>query len=110
MNFYIGDSIEKLDIKERNIELNDDLFQFIYDERNQLGNSLQVLFEIDQFSDVVIPQSKVKELEIAFMSILDSKLLVEYDDHDEAKNTIVNLIIQCKEACNMKVGLISIGD
>ena len=55
MNFYIGDSIEELDIKDENIEFNDNLYQFVYDSRNQLESKMQVLFEIDEFSDVLIP-------------------------------------------------------
>lgn len=110
MNFYIGDSIEELDIEDENIEFNDDLYQFIYESRNQLESKMQVLFEFDQFSDVLIPLFKVKALESACQSLLDSNLLEKYDDHEEAKGTIMDLINLCKEACNMNVGLISIGD
>lgn len=110
MNFYIGDSMKELDINDRNIEINDDLYQFIYDSRNQLERKIQVLLEIDQFSDVLIPLKKVKELETACQSILNSNILANYDDHDEAKAIIQELINLCKDACNLNLGLISIGD
>lgn len=110
MNFYIGDSMKELDINDRNIEYNDDLYQFVYESRKRLESNIQVLFEIDQFSDVLIPFNKVKELEAACQSILNSNILANYDDHDEAKATIQGLFDLCKDAYNLNIGLISIGD
>ena len=110
MNFYIGDSMKELDIDDKNIEFNDNLFQFIYDSRNQLESKIQVLLEIDQFSDVLIPLNKVKDIETACLSILNSNILANYDDLDEAKATIQEILNLCKEACNLNIGLISIGD
>ena len=110
MNFYIGDSMKELDINDRNIELNDDLYQFIYGSRNHLEDKIHVLVEIDQFSDVLIPLNKVKELEGACQSILTSNILVNYEDYAEAEVTIQELSDLCKDACNLNMGLISIGD
>lgn len=110
MTFYLGDSIAKLDLKEKNVELDDDLYQFIYDSRARLEISLQVLFEFDQYSDVLITLDKVEGLEKACISLLNSNILTEYEDHDEAHATIMELIGICKEACTKRVGLISIGD
>lgn len=110
MNFYLGDSIEELDIEEKNIELDDDLFQFIYNSRNKLENKLQALFEIDQYTDVLIPLSKVEDLKKACTSLLDTNILTDYEDYEEAKVTIMDLIELCNKACTLNIGLISIGD
>jgi len=110
MNFYIDNSMKEFDLNDRNVELNDNLYQFIYESRIRLESNVQVLFEIDQFSDVLIPVNKVKELEYACQSILNSNILTNYNNHDEAKVIIEELLNLCKVACKLKKGLISIGD
>ncbi len=110
MNFYIGDSIEKLDINSANIELDDSLYQFIYASRNFFEDKIEFLLKIDPYSDVLIPISLVRKLELEFTCLLESEILKNYNNYDDAKDDVVDLILLCRKAICMNVGLISIGD
>ncbi len=110
MNFYVGNSIEKLNILDYNVEIDDDLLDYIYKYRNHFDSKMKILIDLDQFSDVILSLTEVKKLEIACQRLLDSRILNDYEYPDEAITTISNLITLCNKAHQREKGLISMGD
>ena len=48
MNFYIGNSIGKIDKQDVNVEVSDKLINFIYKLRGQVSFDMSKLYEIAQ--------------------------------------------------------------
>lgn len=109
MNFYIGNSFEDLKITDRNIEICDDLLEFLYKNNYIVDSKKFVLNEIDPYDDTVIDNSKLQQWLAMCNSIVSSKILEQYEDLDEAGN-IEELIILIKEALKNDLNLIIIGD
>ena len=109
MNFYIGNSFEDLKITDRNIEIGDDLLEFLYKNNYIVDSKKFVLNEIDPYDDTVIDNSKLQQWLAMCNSIVSSKILEQYEDLDEAGN-IEELIILIKEALKNDLNLIIIGD
>ena len=109
MNFYIGNSFEDLKITDRNIEICDDLLEFLYKNNYIVDSKKFVLNEIDPYDDTVIDNSKLQQWLAMCNSIVSSKILEQYEDLDEAGN-IEELIILIKEALKNDLNLILIGD
>ena len=109
MNFYIGNSFEDLKITDRNIEICDDLLEFLYKNNYIVDSKKFVLNEIHPYDDTVIDNSKLQQWLAMCNSIVSSKILEQYEDLDEAGN-IEELIILIKEALKNDLNLIIIGD
>jgi negative regulator of replication initiation len=110
MNFYIGDSIEKLNLYDNNVEIDDELYEYIYQHRNKFINGVNALLRIDRFSDTLIHPEEVKKLRDDCRNILELDIINQYKYYNEANNAINELIDICNEAYSRRSGLISIGD
>ena len=110
MNFYIGDSIEKLNIADSNVEIDDDLYEYVYRNREIFGNGLDTFLGIDQFSDSLIYLKEVRKLQEECEALLISGILKQYQHENEAEAAINELIDICDEAYFRRLGLISIRD
>ncbi|KHD36725.1 hypothetical protein NL50_09385 [Clostridium acetobutylicum] len=110
MNFYLGNSISNIKISDKNVEFCDELIDYIYDIRIDASQDLSELYNIDPYSDVEISISKVEKIVSICKYLLESNLLSNYDDYDEAILQIRDLIDIGKEAVKERVGIISIGD
>ncbi len=49
MNFYIGNSIDEVDIQSDNVEFSDELIEFIYKLREQVPFDMSKLYEINPY-------------------------------------------------------------
>ncbi len=110
MNFYIGDSIEKLNVADNNVEIDDDLYEYVYQYREKFGNGLDTFLGIDRFSDSLIYLEEVRKLQKACEALLISGILKQYQHENLAEAAINELIDICDEAYSRHLGLISIGD
>ena len=49
MNFYIGNSIDEVDIQSDNVEFSDELIEFIYKLRKHVPFDMSKLYEINLY-------------------------------------------------------------
>lgn len=110
MNFYIGNSINDININDYNVELDDELLSFINDFHNKTAINVNILYDIDPYDDIVIHNSKLTELLNLLNSIISSNLLIEYDDFINIKSVLTDLIELINCAVRNGENLISIGD
>lgn len=110
MNFYIGNSIKDINIKNKNIEFSDELINYIYGLRNHDTIDMSILYQIDPYADEKISKNDILSLINICEYLLGSTLLEFYADKEEAKIMLKELMEISKEAINMGVGLVSIGD
>lgn len=110
MNFYIGNSVNEININDYNVELDDDLMSFINDLTKKNNIELSVLNDVDPYDDVVINNSELTKFLNTIKNIFSSNLLKEYNDYDILKNTLTDLMELIKCAISLETNLISIGD
>lgn len=110
MNFYIGNSIESVDANDMNIEFNDELLHFLYEQNTKISFDLNKLVEIDPYNDIKISNNTVTEIIKICNYILNNSLLKNYKYESEAIDTLKNLIKISQKAISENMGLISIGD
>lgn len=110
MNFYIGNSVNEININDYNVELDDDLMSIINDLTKKINIDFSVLYDIDPYDDVVISNDHLTKLLDVIKNILSSNLLIEYSDYDALKNTLTDLIKLINKAIFLRTNLISIGD
>lgn len=110
MNFYIGNSVNEININDYNVELDDDLRSIINDLTKKINIDFSVLYDIDPYDDVVISNDHLTKLLDVIKNILSSNLLIEYSDYDTLKNTLTDLIKLINKAIFLRTNLISIGD
>lgn len=110
MNFYLGNSISNIKINDKNAEFSDELNEYIYNIRNKSSRDMSILYNIDPYSDIEISINKVVEIISICKYLLESDLLSNYDDYDEAILELQELIKITEEAIVKGVGIVSIGD
>ena len=110
MNFYIGNSIEEVDINDKNVEVSDELLDFIYKVDKRVANGMSILYAIDPYSDEVVYKDDVHKIVQICDYILESSLLREYKEEQEAIEMLEDLLEMAKDALAIESGLVSIGD
>ncbi|WP_077609163.1 hypothetical protein [Clostridium sp. Marseille-P2415] len=110
MNFYIGDSIDNMELSDSNVEFNDELINFIYKLRDKSSFDMSKLYEIDPYDDIEIPNKDVFEIIKICRYILDLSLLEDYEEYDEGNQMLKELLKLAECAIKKGKGLISIGD
>lgn len=105
MNFYIGNSVNEININDYNVELDDDLMSIINDLTKKINIDFSVLYDIDPYDDVVISNDHLTKLLDVIKNILSSN-----SDYDTLKNTLTDLIKLINKAIFLRTNLISIGD
>ena len=110
MNFYIGNSIDEIDIKDDNIEFSDELIKFIYKLSKQSSFDMSKLYEINPYEDVEISKRDLPKIIEICNYILDKSLLKDYVERDIGNQELKNLIEIAQKGIISDLGLISIGD
>ncbi len=110
MNFYIGSSINEVNVEDTNVEFSDELIEFIYKLSEQNSFSMNKLYEIDPYSDVEVSKYDLPEIIKICNYILGSSLLKNYEKEYEARKMLHNLMELSQSALGKNVGLVSIGD
>ena len=70
MNFYIGNSVNEININDYNVELDDDLMSIINDLTKKINIDFSVLYDIDPYDDVVISNDHLTKLLDVIKNIL----------------------------------------
>ena len=110
MNFYIGNSIGKIDKQDVNVEFSDKLIDFIYKLRGQVSFDMSKLYEIDPYDDVEVSENDLSQIIEICNYILDASLLQNYEELEEGNQMLQDLVEIAQKAISRGVGLISIGD
>lgn len=110
MNFYIGDSIDGIGEKDVNVEFSDELIDFIYKMKGQVSLDMSKLYEIDPYDDVEIPKNDLFQIVEICNYILDTSLIQNYEEPDEGRQMLQDLLEITKKAMESNLGLVSIGD
>lgn len=110
MNFYIGNSIDKVTLSDDNTLFEEDLQRYIYKIKDNNHINMEKLYSIDPYSDVEISVQDIPEIVGICKYILKNSLLDKYEEVDEAIESINDLIYRAETAFKMGVGLVSIGD
>ena len=99
MNIYIGDKVENLDLNLENIELSDDVFNYILEIAEELPTNIDVLDMINPEIDIVISGEDLYSLINILEYIIDDEMLEDYfDDVEEAIEQVELLLHYCKMA------------
>ena len=91
MNFYIGNSIDEINEQDVNVEFCDELIDFIYKMSGQVSFDMFQIAEICKY-------------------ILDTALLQNYEEPDEGRQMVQDLLEIIQKAMTSDLGLVSIGD
>ncbi len=110
MNFYIGNSINEIDINDDNIEFSDELIGFIYKLSLQTSYQMNELYKINPYDDIEISNMDLPRIIEISNYILSEALLESYDKPDEGNRMLMDLINIAQKALKKNLGLISIGD
>lgn len=110
MNFYIGNSIEEINIQDINVEFSDELIDFIYQLSKKSSFDMRGLYEIDPYDDTVIPPNDLPEIIKICQYLLDESLLRDYAEPDEGRKMLQGLAEIAEKAISKNAGLVSVGD
>lgn len=109
MNFYISDSVDNIKINDYNVEVSDELVDFIYSLKKIIPFKRNILYSIDPYSDVEISLKDIPEIIDICNYLLDSSLLDFYSE-DGVKETLRDLSELSVLAIREGKNIISIGD
>lgn len=110
MNFYIGNSIDEIDEQDVNVEFSDELTDFIYKMSRQVSFDMSKLYEIDPYDDVEVSKNDLSQIVEICNYILDTSLLQSYEEPDEGRQMVQDLLEIIQKAMTRDMGLVSIGD
>lgn len=110
MNFYIGNSVDEVDIQSDNVEFSDELIEFIYKLRKQVPFDMSKLYEINPYDDVELSKKDLPQIIVVCNYIIRESLLRNYAKPDEGNNMLQDFTEFAQKAMSSGLGLISIGD
>lgn len=110
MNFYIGNSIDEINEQDVNVEFCDELIDFIYKMSGQVSFDMSKLYQIDPYDDVEVSKNDLFQIAEICKYILDTALLQNYEEPDEGRQMVQDLLEIIQKAMTSDSGLVSIGD
>ena len=110
MIFYIGNSIDEIDEQDVNVEFSDELIDFIYKMSRRVSFDMSKLYEIDPYDDVEVSKNDLFQIVEICNYILDKSLLQSYEEPDEGREMVQDLLEIIQKAMTRDMGLVSIGD
>ncbi len=110
MNFYMGNSVNEIDIQDSNVEFSDELIHFIYKKSRQVSFDMSKLYKIDPYGDVEVAENDLPYIIGICNYILSTSLLDEYGESEEGKRMLHGLAEMAHEAMARSLGLVSVGD
>lgn len=118
MNFYVGNSIDKINYGVDDQAVFDvDFSDYLYKNRNKFDINMDVIFSIDPYADELIDNEDVSQIIAICEYILANSLAKEcatYIEDKDEENYIIEdtkkAILICTRALEQGKGLVSIGD
>lgn len=110
MNFYIGNSVNDIDMQDVNAEFSDELIDYIYKLSKKNIFDMSKLYEIDPYHDTEIPKRDLPQIIYICKYILNMSLIEGYKERDKGKEMLYDLLEIAQKALKKDLGLVSIGD
>jgi len=110
MNFYMGESFEKIDYDRGDVEFEDELLDFIYKMSKREHYNMSALCNINPYGDTVISQGDLPQIISICNRILENDLLERYKDYEGGMKAVRNLHEMSKSALGSGKGLVVLGD
>lgn len=108
MNFYIGNSIEKIKYNDKNVELDDEMVEYLYSIKQAIP--FTAFFKIDPYSDMVVEKEDIIDIISMCEYMLKEKVLNDYEENEDINSAICELNTLGNDALENDKKLISIGD
>ena len=110
MNFYIADSIDEINEQDVSVEFCDELIDFIYKISEHVSFDMSKLYQIDPYDDVEVSKNDLLQIAEICKYILDTALLKNYEEPNEGRQMVQDLLEIIQNAMTRGLGLVSIGD
>ncbi|EAE1348709.1 hypothetical protein FPV71_08255 [Listeria monocytogenes] len=110
LDFYRAESKDSIDFDNEFVGLEEELHDYLYENRDMIDCEIKCIYEIDPYSDSELDSTMIKVLMDVCGKIKTGGYLTHYEDEDEAMEFFVRLEELCKNAleCNQKI--FAIGD
>lgn len=108
MNFYLGNSIEKMKGDEENVELDDEMLEYLYSIKERIP--FIAFFKIDPYSVIVVEKEDILDIISMCEYILKEQLLNEYEEKEDIKLAISKLSVFGRYALKNGEKMLVIGD
>ncbi|MDC7279933.1 MULTISPECIES: hypothetical protein [Pseudobutyrivibrio] len=110
MNFYIGNSVNEVNVQDFNIEFSDELLDYIYKIHGEAHIDMSKLFQIQPYEDMEISKDDLPLIANICIYILENSMLKKYDEPDEGQKMVKDLFDIIQKAQAKGKGIVSIGD
>ena len=110
MNFYIGSSINDLDVHDNNVEFDDELLDFIYRKSKELPFYADELCSLNPYADTEIPLTDLPQIVNTCHYLLNNAIFENHPNSGEWSCMVRDLIEIAERATIEGSGLICIGD
>lgn len=110
INFYIGGSINDLDVRDNNVEFNDELLDFICKKSKELAFRADEICNLNPYADTEIPLTCLPQIVNTCHYLLDSAIFENHPNSGEWSYMVRDLIEISERAMIKGSGLICIGD
>ena len=110
MTFFIAESIDEISPQDFGVEISDELFEFICRQQRKVVFDMGKLTALDPYGDAEVPLPDLDEIIESCHCILKQDLLQNYDDPNEGKQMLQDLISIAQTAKAQNFGLFSVGD
>lgn len=108
MNFYIGSSIKRLNVSERNIELDDEITEYLYSIKEKIP--FKTFFTFDLYSDTVLEKEDISDIISMCEYLLKEQVLNDYDENEKLTLAISEFNDLCSNAIKQCEKIVVIGD
>jgi hypothetical protein len=110
INFYIGRSISDLDVRDNNVELNDELLDFICKKSKELSFRADEICGLNPYADTEIPLTDLPQIVNTCHYLLNNAIFENHPNSGEWSCMVRDLIEIAERATIEGSGLICIGD
>jgi hypothetical protein len=108
MNFYIGNSIEQINVNDKNVELNDEMVEYLYSLKKMIP--YESFFALDLYSDTVVKEKELMDIINMCAFLIDEHILNDYYEREDIISAIGDLNDLCCNAIKQREKVIAIGD
>ena len=110
INFYIGGSINDLDVRDNNVEFNDELLDFICKKSKELSFCADEICNLNPYADTEIPLTCLPQIVNTCHYLLNNAIFENHPNSVEWSYMVCDLIEIVERAMLEGSGLICVGD
>ena len=110
INFYIGSSISDLDVRDNNVEFDDELLDFICEKSRELFFCADEICRLNPYADTELSLIDLPQIVSTCYYLLDNAIFENHPNLAEWNCMVRDLIEIAEKAMIKGSGLICIGD